>query len=296
MRLPLILSFCFLTIASYTQDDTFQLYEISKKTYSDGQKEGKLESFEPLFRSEPSIYHSYVKYQHNRKSQKILNYVGAGVLGITLINTANRSDDVFQNNIPPGYYFTALLGIIGNGISGSLKNKHKRALLDHRFSRSGLVNGSSLDLDFLGDFRQISNHKFGYEGQWGKLHDFGFLFEKDPQLYETFLLFNKSRRHQRTGNVVAGSVGGVFVILGVVVASEGGDWSGLIGAAVGVSGVLTGGAIATITNLINGPRKNKYREYLLSRIDSDPVGYRTKRSLQLNLAGTSNGVGIVLSF
>jgi len=49
MRLPLILSFCFLTIASYTQDDTFQLYEISKKTYSDGQKEGKLESFEPLF-------------------------------------------------------------------------------------------------------------------------------------------------------------------------------------------------------------------------------------------------------
>ena len=145
---------------------------------------------------------------------------------------------------------------------------------------------------------QISEGEFKPDGHTGPLHEFGYLFESDPELRETFNKFNDLRLKQRRINNIAKPIIGIGTILtlgalvGLLITINDGfpnEFFYIIGITV------SGGLLSILNKEITGSNKNRYRSKLLSHTQASFIDIRVKK-ISLNLALTQNGVGLVYQF
>ncbi len=144
--------------------------------------------------------------------------------------------------------------------------------------------------------KQLSKFKFQAGDHIGPLHDFGYLFENNPQSKEDFGNYIKIRKKQANSRIVASSLIGIGIVGVVVIAQTnlGDGGPGSFGTlSLGALGL--GGFIGLHNGIVNGSQKEKYRARLLLHIDPTMV-HHTLKAPSLNLAFTQNGVGLVYQF
>ena len=144
--------------------------------------------------------------------------------------------------------------------------------------------------------KQLSKFKFQAGDHIGPLHDFGYLFENNPQSKEDFGNYIKIRKKQANSRIVASSLIGIGIVGIVVIAQTtlGDGGPGSFGTlSLGALGL--GGFIGLHNGIVNGSQKEKYRNRLLSFTDPS-LGYQPSQESSLNVAFTQNGLGLVYQF
>ena len=161
----------------------------------------------------------------------------------------------------------------------------------------------NIDLDYvISDtlkpvkLKQLSEFKFQSDDHIGPLHEFGYLFENNPQSKEDFGNYIKIRKKQANSRIVASSLIGLGIV-GVVVIAQPNPGDGGPGSfgTLSLGAIGLGGFIGLHNGIVNGSQKEKYRNRLLSFTDPS-LGYQPSQESSLNVAFTQNGLGLVYQF
>ena len=285
----IVSSLIVLSVVAEAQITGLQLVPDSRHIYTDGTTQDKLHKFGYLFKADPNQSHSFTKFNEIRIAQKCINYVsGAFVVGGIINRLRNPDAGLSYINVP------IIAGGLGNLIFGNAKRRAKEELLYWDvYNPLGLdnVEYGTVDRYKLKGFSQVSKHKFLYNSQKGALHDFWFLFEFNQEVQETFDLFDFYRKKQLGWNAIAGSIFGAGVVTGFFI-----DFSNpVISAIYGIYGIGSGVLIGLINNLSVGIKKARYKDRLLTLIDTS-VAHHSPKASSLNVAFTQNGVGLVYQF
>ena len=137
--------------------DNFQLTEIKRNIYSDGITSGKLHELKHVFESDPLAIKRYNKFNNARKTQRILNFTGLGLMGAgaitSLVLISENRKDPQSSAIVVGILGIMAVGpaiiIISNPIAGSIKNKRKRDLLEGNLALSPLSNINNMEISLV---------------------------------------------------------------------------------------------------------------------------------------------------
>ena len=289
-----------LLISSYLfpQSNSVILEPVSKHSFSDGTKTGKLHHFGDFFKQDQSRYKDYLKFNHNRKTQRFLNYLAGGAIAISLVDGLRDNNGfVLRRKLRGGLRWGGAFAFFGNVMAGSLKGRYKKALLNNNlnFQKTNRTL-TNQKLNLIG-FNQTSKHKFTHNGKTGKLQNFDYLFIDDKEINDLFITFNKARKKQVSGNTLAAVLGIGGITAGLLLSTNMNDGlsKGLTQIFFGGSGILLGGLVALISNLTSGSKKAEYRNLLLSKVNPQLTNQNLEQS-KLDFGITSNGIGFVYSF
>ncbi|MFT6807398.1 MAG: hypothetical protein ACJA01_000618 [Saprospiraceae bacterium] len=140
-----------------------------------------------------------------------------------------------------------------------------------------------------------------YDGKRMDYREAGGVFMKVPQslsLYERSL--QQSKSDKTTGKITAGfGIGGLLLI---VIDNDIGLYNESVfplspGDRIGALMILLGMSIRVVTSLINQGKAKRSRLRAIEVFhENQPIGYHDAPSVELSIAGTSNGIGLVLNF
>lgn len=144
------------------------------------------------------------------------------------------------------------------------------------------------------NFQQINSSTFTDDTLIGKLHYFEHIFINDTELYEQYLLYDKSRRTQKKiNNICLGVMAGG--VIGWLVVKEKTDFARFPKPAVGAifAGFILSPVTLIVANTILIPQKNKRKNNLLSTYQ---IKQGKNLGQRLELSINNCGLSLRLSF
>ena len=146
-------------------------------------------------------------------------------------------------------------------------------------------------------FKDLGSGLYTDGNATGKLHEFEHVFVAHSESYDWFNKFNRTRKTQRIVNYSSLGISGAGLIyLYSVSEKEDITRNGGHNAVAGAGLILLGPVIMLFTNPTLGTIKNKRKRRLLQSIETELSMRPYLKKIDINLAITQHGFGVVLCF
>lgn len=142
LKIQIVLIFIGVLLSQIASGQGLMKLTNKKHLFTDGFKTTKLHEFEDVFIFDETSARDFLRFNRNRKTQKIINYTSLGLLGLGFAplvylhasgNAGPLSDDLHGASLTAvgAVFISSTTALIGNFTTILFKRKNKKKLLNH---------------------------------------------------------------------------------------------------------------------------------------------------------------------